>query len=171
MERGDVRLSTGTAAPVRDGDPSVAVPERASRRSGRWTRLLPVLGMLPFFLYVAVFLVLPIVVLSVEAFRATDPDTFEETWSTGSIAAITEGAYRRAYLGSLRLSVICAVLGLLLTTHALDELPSTTSAAVPPVALTVRMGKRCETGGDTGGGPRLSGCPSTVMIPSCRSDR
>jgi putative spermidine/putrescine transport system permease protein len=67
--------------------------------------------MLPFFLYVAVFLVLPIVVLSVEAFRATDPDTFEETWSTGSIAAITEGAYRRAYLGSLRLSVICAVLG------------------------------------------------------------
>jgi putative spermidine/putrescine transport system permease protein len=70
-----------------------------------------VLGMLPFFLYVAVFLVLPIVVLSVEAFRATDPDTFEETWSTGSIAAITEGAYRRAYLGSLRLSVICAVLG------------------------------------------------------------
>jgi len=111
VERGDVRLSTGTAAPVRDGDPSVAVPERASRRSGRWTRLLPVLGMLPFFLYVAVFLVLPIVVLSVEAFRATDPDTFEETWSTGSIAAITEGAYRRAYLGSLRLSVICAVLG------------------------------------------------------------
>jgi putative spermidine/putrescine transport system permease protein len=67
--------------------------------------------MLPFFLYVAVFLVLPIVVLSVEAFRATDPDTFEETWSTGSITAITEGAYRRAYLGSLRLSVICAVLG------------------------------------------------------------
>ncbi len=67
--------------------------------------------MLPFFLYVAVFLVLPIVVLSVEAFRATDPDTFEETWSTGSITAITEGAFRRAYLGSLRLSVICAVLG------------------------------------------------------------
>jgi putative spermidine/putrescine transport system permease protein len=67
--------------------------------------------MLPFFLYVAVFLVLPIVVLSVEAFRATDPDTFEETWSTGSITAITEGAFRRAYLGSLRLSVICALLG------------------------------------------------------------
>jgi putative spermidine/putrescine transport system permease protein len=70
--------------------------------------------MLPFFLYVAVFLVLPIVVLSVEAFRATDPDTFEETWSTGSITAITEGAYRRAYLGSLKLSLICAVLGAIL---------------------------------------------------------
>jgi ABC-type uncharacterized transport system permease subunit len=114
VERGDVRLSTGTAAPVRDGDPSVAVPERAARRSGRRARLLPVLGMLPFFLYVAVFLVLPIVVLSVEAFRATDPDTFEETWSTGSITAITEGAYRRAYLGSLKLSLICAVLGAVL---------------------------------------------------------
>jgi putative spermidine/putrescine transport system permease protein len=47
----------------------------------------------------------------VEAFRATDPVTYEETWSTGSIVAITEGAYRRAYLGSLQLSLITAVLG------------------------------------------------------------
>jgi putative spermidine/putrescine transport system permease protein len=61
-----------------------------------------------------VFLLLPIVVLAVEAFRATDPVTFEETWSTGSIAAITEGAYRRAYLGSLRLSLIAALLGAVL---------------------------------------------------------
>jgi putative spermidine/putrescine transport system permease protein len=50
-------------------------------------------------------------VLAVEAFRATDPVTFEETWSTGSITAITEGAYRRAYLGSLRLSLLAALLG------------------------------------------------------------
>jgi len=69
-----------------------------------------VLGAVPFFLYVAVFLLLPIVVLAVEAFRATDPDTFEETWSTGSIVAITGGAYRRAYLGSLQLSATTAVL-------------------------------------------------------------
>jgi putative spermidine/putrescine transport system permease protein len=53
-------------------------------------------------------------VLAVEAFRATDPGTFQETWSTGSITAITEGAYRRAYLGSLQLSVITAVLGAVL---------------------------------------------------------
>ena len=52
--------------------------------------------------------------LAVEAFRATDPVTFEETWSTDSIVAITEGAYRRAYLGSLQLSVITAVLGAVL---------------------------------------------------------
>jgi putative spermidine/putrescine transport system permease protein len=76
--------------------------------------LLTVLGAAPFFLYVAVFLLLPIGVLAVEAFRATDPDTFEETWSTDSIVAITDGAYRRAYLGSLQLSAITAVLGAVL---------------------------------------------------------
>jgi putative spermidine/putrescine transport system permease protein len=76
--------------------------------------VLTLLGALPFFLYVAVFLLLPIGVMAVEAFRATDPVTFEETWSTGSITAITEGAYRRAYVGSLQLSVITAVLGAVL---------------------------------------------------------
>jgi putative spermidine/putrescine transport system permease protein len=50
----------------------------------------------------------------VEAFRSTDPVTFEETWSTGSIQAITDGPYRRAYLGSLQLSLITAVLGAVL---------------------------------------------------------
>jgi putative spermidine/putrescine transport system permease protein len=76
--------------------------------------VLTVLGALPFFLYVAVFLLLPIGVLAVEAFRATDPVTFEETWSTASIEAITAGPYRRAYVGSLQLSLITAVLGAVL---------------------------------------------------------
>ncbi|HYO35202.1 MAG TPA: ABC transporter permease subunit [Geodermatophilus sp.] len=76
--------------------------------------MLVALGALPFFLYVAVFLLLPIGVLAVEAFRATDPATFEETWSTGSVQAITEGPYRRAYIGSLQLSAITAVLGAVL---------------------------------------------------------
>jgi len=73
--------------------------------------VLTLLGALPFFLYVALFLLLPIGVMAVEAFRATDPVTFEETWSTGSLQAVTEGPYRRAYLGSLQLSLITAVLG------------------------------------------------------------
>jgi len=73
--------------------------------------VLVLLGALPFFLYVAVFLLLPIGVLAVEAFRATDPVTFEESWSTASIEAIAGGPYRRAYVGSLQLSVITAVLG------------------------------------------------------------
>ncbi|MBN1093632.1 ABC transporter permease subunit [Blastococcus sp. TML/M2B] len=72
------------------------------------------MGTVPFFLYVAVFLLLPIAVLAVEAFRATDPVTYEETWSTGSITTITEGVYRRAYLGSLQLSLITAVLAAVL---------------------------------------------------------
>ena len=104
LERGDVRLSTA-AAPAAAPAPRQEGPARP--RADR-------LGALPFFLYVAVFLLLPIGVLAVEAFRATDPVTFEETWSTASIVAITDGAYRRAYLGSLQLSVITAVLGAVL---------------------------------------------------------
>jgi putative spermidine/putrescine transport system permease protein len=84
------------------------------RGRGRRGRVLVVLGALPFFLYVAVFLLLPVGVLAVEAFRATDPVTFEESWSTASIEAITDGPYRRAYVGSLQLSVITAVLGAVL---------------------------------------------------------
>nr|WP_239521866.1 ABC transporter permease subunit [Geodermatophilus sabuli] len=56
-------------------------------------------------------MLLPIAVVAVEAFRATDPVTFEESWSTDSITTITEGAYRRAYVGSLQLSALTAVLG------------------------------------------------------------
>jgi putative spermidine/putrescine transport system permease protein len=76
--------------------------------------VLVVLGALPFFLYVAVFLLLPIGVLAVEAFRATDPVTFEESWSTASIRAVIDGPYRRAYVGSLQLSVITALLSAVL---------------------------------------------------------
>ncbi|MGY2064994.1 ABC transporter permease [Blastococcus sp. SYSU DS0619] len=76
--------------------------------------MLVALGVLPFFLYVAVFLVLPIGVLAVEAFRATDPVTFQESWSTASIRAVMEGPYARSYVGSLQLSAITAVLGAVL---------------------------------------------------------
>jgi putative spermidine/putrescine transport system permease protein len=76
--------------------------------------VLTALGALPFLLYVAVFLLLPIGVLAVEAFRATDPVTFQESWSTGSIEAATQGAYRRSYVGSLQLSAITAVLSAVL---------------------------------------------------------
>lgn len=66
---------------------------------------------MPFFGYLAVFLLLPVGVLAVEAFRSTDPVTYRETWSTDSVTSITGGAYGRAYLGSLQLSAITAVLG------------------------------------------------------------
>jgi putative spermidine/putrescine transport system permease protein len=61
-----------------------------------------------------VFLLLPVVVVAIEAFRTTDPTTFQTSWSTASIVAVTKGPYRRAYLGSLELSVITAVLGAVL---------------------------------------------------------
>ncbi|MGY2128902.1 ABC transporter permease [Blastococcus sp. SYSU DS0617] len=70
--------------------------------------------MVPFFLYIAVFLLLPLGVLAVEAFRVTDPVTFDEGWSTANLSAVTQGAAGRAYLGSLQLSAITAVLGAVL---------------------------------------------------------
>ncbi|MGY1812029.1 ABC transporter permease [Blastococcus sp. SYSU D00820] len=70
--------------------------------------------MLPFLLYVALFLLLPVLVLAVEAFRVTDPITFEEGWSAENFGTITEGAYRRAYVGSLQLSVVTAVVSAVL---------------------------------------------------------
>ncbi len=48
--------------------------------------------------------------LAVEAFRVTDPVTYDDGWSTDNIGRITEGAYGRAYLGSLQLSAVTAVL-------------------------------------------------------------
>jgi len=107
VEPGDLRLSTAT------------VPTApASRRGRRRGRLLPALGVVPFLLYVAVFLLLPVGVLAVEAFRAVDPVTFEESWSTANLGTVTGGAYARSYLGSLQLSattaVLSAVLGLAL---------------------------------------------------------
>nr|WP_239523086.1 ABC transporter permease subunit [Geodermatophilus normandii] len=54
---------------------------------------------------------MPVGVLAVEAFRAVDPVTFEESWSTANVGTVTGGAYARSYLGSLQLSAITAVLG------------------------------------------------------------
>lgn len=106
------------------GDLGLSATSTPRRSRGRWARLLTVLGTLPFFGYLAVFLLLPIGVLAVEAFRATDPVTYTETWSTDSIVAVTDGAYRRAYLGSLQLSattaVLAAVLGLALAVAVLQ---------------------------------------------------
>jgi putative spermidine/putrescine transport system permease protein len=69
------------------------------------------LGLVPFFVYVGLFLLLPIGVVAVEAFRSTDPVTFQESWSTRSITQVAHGAYGRAYLGSLELSLVVAVVG------------------------------------------------------------
>jgi putative spermidine/putrescine transport system permease protein len=69
------------------------------------------LGLLPFLLYIALFLVLPVGTVAVEAFRGTDPTTFATSWSTSSIQQVTRGAYGRAYLGSLELSAVAAVIG------------------------------------------------------------
>ena len=73
---------------------ATAVAPAPPRRRGRRGRALTYLGALPFFLYVGIFLLLPVVVLSVEAFRATDPVTFTETWSIDSVVSVTKSHHK-----------------------------------------------------------------------------
>jgi putative spermidine/putrescine transport system permease protein len=101
--------SRSEVRPAAGGAPAPAV----RRRRGRLP-LPAALGIVPFFAYVGVFLLLPVGVVAIEAFRSTDPVTYQETWSTRSITQVTHGAYGRAYLGSLELSAVAAVVGAVL---------------------------------------------------------
>jgi putative spermidine/putrescine transport system permease protein len=108
VERGDLGLTTGPGTTTSTS--SAAAPRRTRRRGA----LPAVLGTVPFFLVVGLVLLLPVGVLAVEAFRVTDPVTYDQTWSTAAVTSITDGAYRRAYLGSLTLSLVTAALGTVL---------------------------------------------------------
>jgi putative spermidine/putrescine transport system permease protein len=83
----------------------------------------------PFLLYVALFLLLPVGAVAVEAFRGTDPVSYATSWSTSSIQQVTKGAYARAYLGSLELSLVAAVVGAVL------------GLALAVVVVTARRGR------------------------------
>jgi putative spermidine/putrescine transport system permease protein len=81
-------------------------------RLDRWRRQLgPALAVTPFFLVVALGLMLPTIALAVGAFRRRDPDTFVESSTLDNMRTALTGGYRTALLGSLRLAGLCAVLG------------------------------------------------------------
>jgi putative spermidine/putrescine transport system permease protein len=83
----------------------------SGRRSHLRRRLGPVLAVTPFFVVVGLGLVLPTIALAVSAFRHRDPDTYAYESTLDNVTDALSGGYRTALLGSLRLALVCAVLG------------------------------------------------------------
>jgi len=69
---------------------------------------------LPFFVVVGVFFFLPAGVLFFDAFRITDPDTQVTRFGLDNLEQASKGGYRTAFMGSIKLSVVTAVLGAVL---------------------------------------------------------
>ena len=93
-----------TDARAADASPAVPVTTGPSRQSGR--RVLSVLPTVPFFGYVAIFLVLPTIVVIIGAFQGNDGSvTFE------NLRALARPAVVAAFGQSVALSAITAVIG------------------------------------------------------------
>jgi putative spermidine/putrescine transport system permease protein len=86
----------------------------SSRRPHLRRRLGPVLAVTPFFAVVGLGLVLPTIALAVSAFRHRDPDTYVYESTLDNVSQSMSGGYLTALVGSLRLAVVCAVLGAVL---------------------------------------------------------
>jgi putative spermidine/putrescine transport system permease protein len=69
------------------------------------------LGLVPFFVYITVFFLLPTAAIVYNAFRVTDPDTQVSSFTTKNVTTALGGVYRTSILNSIELSVISAVLG------------------------------------------------------------
>lgn len=94
--------------------PSAVRPAGAAE-AGRTRRVGPWLAVAPFLLVMLVGLILPAVALGFEAFRTQDG------YTTANVTAAAVGGYRQALWGSVKLSVVTAVLGAavgLLVAHA-----------------------------------------------------
>jgi len=99
--------ASGGAGAERTG---AAAAPKSRRRQGRG-QALAWLTVLPFFLVVAVFFFLPAGVIFLDAFRATDPDTQTTRFTLDNLQQATRGGYRTAFVGSIQLSAVTAVLG------------------------------------------------------------
>lgn len=93
---------TGESGPT----PS-AVPDPGRRRR---FRAGPWLAAAPFLILVAVGLIAPTIALAIEAFQRTD-DSGVTSYTAANLTDAMQGGYRIAMLGSLRLSLLTAVVG------------------------------------------------------------
>jgi putative spermidine/putrescine transport system permease protein len=87
----------------------VSVTQPARTATARPNRLVPYLAIVPFLVYVTVFLLYPTLIVVAGAF--TD-DRNHLTWST--IRVLSEGVYLRAFARSIELSAVTAVAGAVL---------------------------------------------------------
>ena len=80
------------------GRPSSALP----RRRGSWSWL----GVMPFLLFVFVFLIWPTIVITMEAFKDADGQT-----SLANVTKAMRGEYRRSFITTAQLSMLTALVG------------------------------------------------------------
>ncbi|MBC3760563.1 ABC transporter permease [Quadrisphaera oryzae] len=80
---------------------------RPARRLPGWAWLAPA----AFFAYAAVFFLVPVGAILVEAFRGDDPTTGDPVWTGANVAAVLRDAYGASLLNSVELSLVTAVLG------------------------------------------------------------
>jgi putative spermidine/putrescine transport system permease protein len=90
------------------------VDKGLSRRTHLRRRLGPALAVTPFFVVVGLGLVLPSIALAVSAFRHRNPDTYVFESTLDNVTDSLSGGYVTALLGSLKLALVCAVLGAVL---------------------------------------------------------
>jgi ABC-type uncharacterized transport system permease subunit len=112
-------------------------PERevAHRRNLAW------LGLLPFFAYLAIFLVWPTITVFTQALQGENGAT------TSALTEAITGQYQEAFIASLRLSFVTALLGALigvLLAYAAATLrrPKWRSAGLPPTSAASRWRSR-----------------------------
>jgi putative spermidine/putrescine transport system permease protein len=99
------------AAPTSSLAPASAA-RGTSRRGGSW------LALVPFFLYSAICLGLPTWALLYEASRRTDPVTQTSSFTLSNITASWQGFYLTAMWGSVKLSLITAIISVIIGTIA-----------------------------------------------------
>ncbi|WP_449278403.1 ABC transporter permease [Leucobacter sp. GX24907] len=96
-----------SAAPARVVAPGPHTSRRGRNvRSSRARGLLDLLGTLPYFLFVGLFLVVPVVVTVVTAFRDADG-----AFTLANFAQLGEEQYVNAFVNSISLSLVTSVIG------------------------------------------------------------
>jgi putative spermidine/putrescine transport system permease protein len=112
-------LTAHTEAPPAEASPAPpAAARRRTPRLGAWGAVAPLLA------YTAVFLGLPTWALVYESLQRTDPASGITSFTTANLTASWQGIYLTAMWGSLKLSLISAVIAAVVgiaTTYALAQ--------------------------------------------------
>ena len=81
-------------------------PSRAVRRRRAFQRIRDVIGLVPFFVYVAIFFIAPTLQVVLLAFQDQDG-----AWTLGNLQEAATGVYRDGFIQSLKLAVLSALTG------------------------------------------------------------
>lgn len=141
-------LHPGSAAaavggPVNGDRPATAEssPGELGRRGARGSRVrhrrdVSWLVLLPFTLYVTIFFLLPTFAVFQSAFVAKDPQTHASHRTMANITAALRGHYRAAFISSIRLALVTAVIGAIAGTMIGQVLVTSRRSGLRQIVLT-----------------------------------